>query len=471
MSTNKQQLELESFAEFCRTNQESIPYIFNILDEQCGHIIENSHTNILMKLLQYKNIYGYVFLKNFFSFLGLDIKVNLDQKVEFHKEKYYETNENKGRIDGLIFQKNQFAIIIENKVNGADNQKEQLKKYIKNVLRDESIFSNGKDEDNKKNLWVLFLTKDGIKKPDRESVNFLQDMGIYSSDNEDKEIKGARYAAINYQEHILPWLKEEIQPIIMQKEQTLNTGLLQYIDFLEGMLGLRQSDAELLNKGKEWVNNWLIENNIIENNIDISKEFKKVNDNLDFIRKDISKQLKKLEKKDIAEMRQYAGLLVNILDEINDEPMKDFFDITRKYFESNGLMDKCVISHIFNYYYIQIRDTSWPRSIHFEWYPLGLKKITSSKCKTFTFCFHVEGAKEIHESFMNNNKLVSYFKERKFFINEYSRQLSFFNDIDADSDNPFFNNDKLLKYLEKVYSYVTPELIGMINEQIKKIKP
>ena len=46
---------LEKFAEFCKNNQDNIPYIFNVLDEQCGHIVENSHTNMLMKLLQYKN--------------------------------------------------------------------------------------------------------------------------------------------------------------------------------------------------------------------------------------------------------------------------------------------------------------------------------------------------------------------------------------------------------------------------------
>ena len=462
---------LEKFKEKLYEEQANVPYNFNILDEQVGNIVENSHTNILMKILQYKNQYGYIFLENFFSFLGLDVKVNPDYKVMFDKEKNYEK---KGRIDGLIFQKDQFAIIIENKVNGAGNQKDQLKKYIEAVLGDDKKFPNVSDPNNKSKIWVLFLTRDGIEKPDCESVKFMRELGICDTpDDEEKEIDGPRYAAINYQEHILPWLKEEIQPIVMHKEQVLNTGLLQYIDHLEGMFGLRQSDAKLINEGKVWIIKWLKENYDIDN---ISKNFKKVNDKLDDIKKGISNQLKEFEKKgieDIADKWQYAGLLFNIFDEINDEPMKYFFDITRNYFESNGLMDKCVISHVFNYSYIQIRDASWPRSIHFEWNPLGVKRMTSNNMNIkFTFCFHVEGAKEIRESFKEDDQLNDYFQQEsvKFEKKEYSRVLSFYKVIETNNSNPFLNNE-LETFLKKdVYSYVTPDLIEMIKKQIESTK-
>lgn len=43
-------------------------YNFNLLSEQCGTIVENSHTNILMRILQYKNRYGYVLLEDFYLF-------------------------------------------------------------------------------------------------------------------------------------------------------------------------------------------------------------------------------------------------------------------------------------------------------------------------------------------------------------------------------------------------------------------
>ena len=52
----------ENFCNNCyKKYSNSDQYNFNLLDEQCGSIKENSHTNILMKLLEYKNQYGYVF--------------------------------------------------------------------------------------------------------------------------------------------------------------------------------------------------------------------------------------------------------------------------------------------------------------------------------------------------------------------------------------------------------------------------
>lgn len=42
-------------------------YHFNILEEQQGNIVENSHTNILIRLLSYKNRFGYIFLQSFYK--------------------------------------------------------------------------------------------------------------------------------------------------------------------------------------------------------------------------------------------------------------------------------------------------------------------------------------------------------------------------------------------------------------------
>ena len=130
---------LNKFSKKYKDLQEETPYNFNVLDEQCGHIVENSHTNILMKILQYKNQYGYSFLNDFFAFLGWDISIDPEKVIKFKREAYYKNKMNdssSGRIDGLIFQQDNFAVIIENKVNGAGNQEEQIRKYIEGVLDD-----------------------------------------------------------------------------------------------------------------------------------------------------------------------------------------------------------------------------------------------------------------------------------------------------------------------------------------------
>ena len=212
---------------------DNAPYNFNILDEQCGHIVENSHTNILMRLLQYQHPqYGYVFLKNFFKHLGISISLTQNDII-FDRERFTEGSEKNGRIDGYICQKDNFALIIENKINHATPTPKQLETYISDIT------GKGKEPYfDPKNIWVIYLTLDGNDKPQESDVDVMIKEGICSEksrDNNYKEIQGDRYFAVSYQDDILPWLKDEIQPIIMQRDQTLNTGLLQYIDFLEGM--------------------------------------------------------------------------------------------------------------------------------------------------------------------------------------------------------------------------------------------
>ena len=133
------------FKEFLVEEQKKVPYNFNILDEQEGHIVENSHTNILMKILQYKNRYQnkYCFLESFFNFLNIPISIS-ESDVAFRREKYSKGGEKNGRIDGLIYQINNFALIIENKVNHAGPTEKQIETYIEGIKK-EFILKN-KDE-------------------------------------------------------------------------------------------------------------------------------------------------------------------------------------------------------------------------------------------------------------------------------------------------------------------------------------
>ena len=242
MTENKFNNLLDKFSKYFKENEEQLPYNFNVLDEQCGHIVENSHTNILMKILQYRNRQRYPFFEDFINFIEFfDLDVNTDSQIVFKREAFYNRIDRNDRIDGLIYQKNQFALIVENKVNGAGNQEEQLKTYIGGVLSDNDIFGESlSDPERKDRVWIIFLTREGAEVPDDDSLQEMQSCRICAGpDSETGEIKGPRYASVNYLDHILPWLKENVQPCVMQKEQGLNTGLLQYIDFLEGMFGMR----------------------------------------------------------------------------------------------------------------------------------------------------------------------------------------------------------------------------------------
>ena len=195
-------------------------YNFKLLDEQCGTVKENTHTNILMKLLEYRNQYGYVFFEDFISSLtSFNINLITGDKIKFKKEYFARTNGKQGRIDGLIYQENNFAIILENKVNRAPNQDDQLERYIKHII----------GEDAKKEIlvdlnhvYIIYLTQAGVEEPDEESRKYMMEIGILNktdnSTERDEPLTGPRYFSCSYLDHILPWLEERVLPIVMQKE-------------------------------------------------------------------------------------------------------------------------------------------------------------------------------------------------------------------------------------------------------------
>ena len=108
-------------------------YHFNILEEQQGNIVENSHTNILIRLLSYKNRFGYIFLQSFCErfFNGNFQEDNINNgNIIFETESpLLNKTKGNGRMDGLIYSENKFAIIIENKINCAPAGEKQLEKY------------------------------------------------------------------------------------------------------------------------------------------------------------------------------------------------------------------------------------------------------------------------------------------------------------------------------------------------------
>lgn len=420
---------IDEFSKFVNEKQQSIPYNFNILDEQCGHIVENSHTNILMKLLGYKNHHGYEFLSKFFDYIGWNLKVDSTKGVKIVTEKSIAGG---GRIDGYILQEGNFAIIIENKINVAPNQKEQIKRYVKDVIKER-----------REDIWVVYLTKDGQKNPDEASVDCMREYGIISSkskenEGDDSEIEGPRYAALNYKEHILPWLKDVIQPCVMQKEVVLNTGLIQYIDFLEGFLGIRKSDAELMEEYKNKLKE-LLKLEVQENAGNYEKYYQILNE----VKGDL-----KNEDNPEEDRQRIINIIGNIIKELSDEPLIPFYEITRKYFTEELGMTDCIIRHPDSFRYMQILDASWPIYVHFEWFPLAVYKSNDN-----ALYFHAE--KTFAQKFEN-------------LVKDGTRMIKKFEIPQVNTPILNMNQDELQKFLEEAYSNIPSDFVKQINEKLSK---
>lgn len=356
----------------------SLPFNFNILDTQSGTIKENSHTNILMKLLEYKNQYGYVFLEDFIKLADFNIEINKNQPVAFETEYFdavpVEKRANKkmqGRIDGLIYQKENFAIIIENKINGATNQDVQLERYI------ESVVGNGNRECLAKNdnVYVVFLTKDSVGDPDNKSIEFMRNNGILNqpeSGSQSDSIAGPRYFACSYRHDILPWLENGVQPLVFYKELILNTGLVQYIDFLKGMLGERDGKNALWIKCKEWFEKNETIKNVLNGNLQEQNsflyDFYKYLKALDIDNSDTTDDEKKKQ-------TDCINLLQSIVCEKAEKPMAEFMRVTKEFFTAGDnplIQDKdYIVSHPSNFAYINIRsrDKKWPKGFMVGWFP------------------------------------------------------------------------------------------------------
>jgi hypothetical protein len=209
---------IDEFKAEYEEEQKKLPYNLNIIDELRAN--ENTHTRILMKLLEYKQSEKYLFLESFLSKVGITISIS---NPNFCIGEAY--------IDGLIKEQNSYAVIIENKIHNAADQDKQIERYIQKVKDYPQII-------------VLYLTRDGSK--------FVKDNSYTLEAKQMLKGKG-KFISINYRDHILPWLKEDVLPNCLYKDHILILGIELYIDHLEGILNLRNMEKNMNDELKELV--------------------------------------------------------------------------------------------------------------------------------------------------------------------------------------------------------------------------
>lgn len=426
-------------------NKEQQPYHFNILDEQQGHIVENSHTNILMKVLAYKNQYGYVFLKDFCETFFPALSVTDFERTQFRREE--------NRIDGLIYKQNEFAIIIENKVNHAGNQPKQLQNYIEKIKKEKNYFNNEQEAYPK--IWVMYLTRDGVEKPDSDSIDFMKNKGICYKDSDEDSLDGERYFAASYSDDIYPWLKENVLPMIPYKDVSLKCGLLQYIDFLEGFLGFRTQSKGLENNAR-----FLLENSYgnIQDAVYKNEELKKLYNYV--------KEQNNEEKDGFEQMKNH---FLGVIKRYNREVTKNFIVITKQIFtgQLSGCKqwyDECHITSNFNLYYITIRNSRWPKSIHFEWYALKMNNL--EKGKKYNLQLHIED-KSLLYRFNQDEELKKILEALHYETGRKKTKYKYPYSRIIESEKPILemNKEELTSFLKTSYeTCINEKLIKRIDE-------
>ena len=251
------------------------PYPINLLEEVHMHdnderkelsgakrkVCENAHTRILGKILAFNEGKGYILLNNLLKEVAKYCKswnsISTENPI-FTSEASCDSDNTSGRIDLLIKEDGKYAIIVENKINEATDQNNQIARYIKYL--EGTGFTRSQ-------VFVLYMSSRGDAPSDKtwklEGEDYQNDFA-------------ARYCNFSYRFHVLPWLKKEVLPTIKDLNQPyLKSAVEQYIDYLEGKYALRKDERECL--------------------LEVLKNELKIND--DEIKKDLNGVLHRIDEK------------------------------------------------------------------------------------------------------------------------------------------------------------------------------
>lgn len=226
---------VDVISKFIEDKQYEVPYHLNLIDEM--HINENGHSRILSKLIRYQSTEGkYIFLESLFKYVANKCEKKSFGDISIENPKI---TQERCRIDLWVLD-NDYAVIFENKVYNAKDQEAQIARYIEHTMYDEiSIDQYKKKRYEKDKIYVIYLPQKDNKDPDPQTW--------IKSELNYKEAFKERYAKATFDRVILPWLKDDVLPMIPRKDEMLECAVVQYIDYLEGLLGVREYDKMIDN--------------------------------------------------------------------------------------------------------------------------------------------------------------------------------------------------------------------------------
>ena len=229
--TNIGEIEIvKRIIELHNKHKDKKKYNLNVIEEFRAN--ENAHTRILLKLFMYKNDKGEnTFLNKFIEIINKELLSRSIQYINISEESNVCIEEQYHYIDGYIkSSKNEWAIIIENKINFAKDMPKQIERYMETALK----------EVEKEKIVVVYLTLDGSKKIDDISkTKKVEKLLDFSEDDI------GRFLELNYKNHILPSLLDENS--VPKKEEILKSAIVQYKNHIMEKLHMNKENDEYNN--------------------------------------------------------------------------------------------------------------------------------------------------------------------------------------------------------------------------------
>lgn len=203
--------------------RKKLPYRFNVLLD--ANPLEPDVSKILVGFFMQKTKGEYRVLKDFVrTFWGASLAAMITNPTISTEECVI----GDCRTDILIYEKDKYAIVLENKIWDAVDQPHQLANYIDAMLSSRYGFS-------KEQVYVAYLPKTDDHEPSLNSWKSQEGGGSYKDEFQN------RYRLIDFAEKILPWL-ESSKAVQGINEEYFEHSRFLFIDFLKRKLDLDSID-------------------------------------------------------------------------------------------------------------------------------------------------------------------------------------------------------------------------------------
>lgn len=201
-----------------------LPYRFNVLLD--ANPLEPDVSRILAGFFMQKTKGEYRVLKSFAKTFWNGGLAAMITNPTISTE---ETVKDDYRIDILIYEKDKYAIVLENKIWDAPDQPHQLANYIDAMLS--SRYGFGKEQ-----VYVAYLPKTNNHEPSMDSWKSQEGGVSYKDEFQD------RYRLLDFTEKILPWLESSKAVQGISGDSYFEHSRFLFIDFLKRKLDLDSID-------------------------------------------------------------------------------------------------------------------------------------------------------------------------------------------------------------------------------------
>ena len=238
--------------DIIKKHEERRPFHLNVIEAVChGAFRETGHSLVLADMLKHPDIRS--------SFLERFLNLKYDA---------LEVTAERDRVD-VALKGNGIFVIIENKVNAADERESQVYRYVHEIGIDKYGYKLSE-------IYVIYLNPETRDYPSEYSLcDENKENNVFEALGEE------HYKVLSYKHDIIDWLRG----ISIPNEPHIESALDQYLDFLENKFHTTLLDTEMNKDIREFLLKELqIESKPLEGQIsDLDSQYEKTKELLNFI--------------------------------------------------------------------------------------------------------------------------------------------------------------------------------------------